>query len=170
MTETCATCRYWLPVGSKGFGSCRAVPPVAGAGFPRTQPDEWCGEHQPGEVKRPAIVRSPVVIDNAWRIEGTRIPVRAIKSFAEEGYPVEYILIQYPSLSREQVQAAIAFVDPEKPKAREPGWYWVIRKGTADWQIAEWQAEWWLAGCKDEFIDMDLAEIDERRITRGPAV
>ncbi len=42
-------------------------------------------------------------------IAGTRIPVRTIKAFTKEGYSVEAILEQYPTLTADDVRAAIEF-------------------------------------------------------------
>jgi uncharacterized protein (DUF433 family) len=44
-------------------------------------------------------------------IAGTRIPVRSIKDFAEAGYSVDQIVEQYPSLTPDDVRAAIAYKD-----------------------------------------------------------
>ena len=52
--------------------------------------------------------------------------------------------------------------EPEEPKAREPGWYWVKRGGTDHWQVAEWQAEWWLAGTDGPLDDEELIVIGRR--------
>lgn len=41
-------------------------------------------------------------------IAGTRIPVQAIKAFAEEGYTLEQIQKEYPTLTRDDIAAAIA--------------------------------------------------------------
>jgi uncharacterized protein (DUF433 family) len=40
-------------------------------------------------------------------IAGTRIPVRAVKGFAEAGYDTAGIIEQYPSLTPEDVAAAL---------------------------------------------------------------
>ena len=42
-------------------------------------------------------------------IAGTRIPVQNIKSFHKAGYSIQAIQKQYPSLSREDIEAAINF-------------------------------------------------------------
>jgi uncharacterized protein (DUF433 family) len=42
-------------------------------------------------------------------IAGTRIPVRSIKDFADAGYSIERILEQYPSLTPDDVRAAMAY-------------------------------------------------------------
>lgn len=42
-------------------------------------------------------------------IAGTRIPVRSIQDFAEAGYSVDEIVGQYPSLTADDVHAAISY-------------------------------------------------------------
>ncbi|ODT71717.1 MAG: hypothetical protein ABS75_07145 [Pelagibacterium sp. SCN 63-23] len=54
------------------------------------------------------IAQSRNVAHNQQVIAGTRIPVRSIKAFADAGYSVEQIIEQYPSLTREDIEAAIA--------------------------------------------------------------
>jgi uncharacterized protein (DUF433 family) len=54
------------------------------------------------------VSRSKYVSRNALVIKGTRIPVRAIKDFAEAGYSVDQIMLEYPTLTVEDVQAALA--------------------------------------------------------------
>jgi uncharacterized protein (DUF433 family) len=53
------------------------------------------------------IERAKFVNHNALVIAGTRIPVAAIKEFAEDGYSVEQILKEYPTLTEKDVKAAI---------------------------------------------------------------
>ncbi|WP_284178926.1 DUF433 domain-containing protein [Rhabdaerophilum sp. SD176] len=60
------------------------------------------------------IQRSRNVSHNAPVISGTRIPVRAIKNFHEDGYTIEQILAEYPSLSAADVKAAIDFEQGSK--------------------------------------------------------
>ena len=55
------------------------------------------------------IEKSRFVVSNSSVIAGTRIPVKAIKSFADAGYSVEQIIREYPSLSAEDIVAAISF-------------------------------------------------------------
>ncbi|RWM28481.1 DUF433 domain-containing protein [Mesorhizobium sp.] len=42
-------------------------------------------------------------------VAGTRIPVENIKAFAESGYSIEQIMREYPTLTRSDVEAALAF-------------------------------------------------------------
>lgn len=54
------------------------------------------------------VSRDRRVNHNALVIAGTRIPVRAIKAFADEGYAVEEIIREYPTLTAADVKAALA--------------------------------------------------------------
>jgi uncharacterized protein (DUF433 family) len=49
------------------------------------------------------------VARNSSVIAGTRIPTAAIRRFKEAGYSREQILKQYPTLSKEDIEAALAF-------------------------------------------------------------
>lgn len=60
------------------------------------------------------IQRNRNVSHNAPVISGTRIPVRAIKNFHEDGFTVEQIIAEYPSLSAADVTAAIEFEQGNK--------------------------------------------------------
>ena len=44
-------------------------------------------------------------------IAGTRITVRAIKSFGRAGFSVDHILQEYPKLTRDQIKAALSYED-----------------------------------------------------------
>jgi uncharacterized protein (DUF433 family) len=57
------------------------------------------------------IERKRGVAQNQPVIAGTRIPVRSIKAFADANYSVEDILKQYPTLTRDDVNAALAYKD-----------------------------------------------------------
>lgn len=63
--------------------------------------------------KRPAdkvgrVERSRNVSHNAWVIAGTRIPTAAVRRFKEAGYTTDAILREYPDLTLEDVEAALA--------------------------------------------------------------
>lgn len=62
------------------------------------------------------IRRDRHVSHNSPVIAGTRIPVRAIKTFHEDGYTTDQILAEYPSLTAADVKAAIDF-DPNAKAA-----------------------------------------------------
>ncbi|HVC53713.1 MAG TPA: DUF433 domain-containing protein [Stellaceae bacterium] len=53
------------------------------------------------------ITRSRFVSHNALVIAGTRIPVSAVRDFAEAGYTVEQIIQEYPDLTERDVAAAL---------------------------------------------------------------
>jgi uncharacterized protein (DUF433 family) len=53
------------------------------------------------------IEKARFVSHNALVIAGTRIPVSTIKQFAEDGFSVEQILKEYPTLTEQDVRAAI---------------------------------------------------------------
>ena len=55
------------------------------------------------------IVRARNVNHNAPVIAGTRIPVAAIRRLTEDGFGVEQILAQYPSLTSADVKAALRY-------------------------------------------------------------
>lgn len=57
--------------------------------------------------QRGQIERHKFVVRNAPVVAGTRIPTAAIRRFREAGYSIAEILRQYPSLSKEDVKAAI---------------------------------------------------------------
>ncbi|MBT9290480.1 DUF433 domain-containing protein [Prosthecodimorpha staleyi] len=56
-----------------------------------------------------AVARSRFVASNMPVVAGTRIPVAAIKSFAEAGYSLAQIMQEYPTLSEADIKAAVSF-------------------------------------------------------------
>ena len=55
------------------------------------------------------IMRSRFVNHNAAVIAGTRIPVSAVRDFAEAGYTPGQIIKEYPDLTEQDVAAALAY-------------------------------------------------------------
>ena len=55
------------------------------------------------------VTQSRFVSHNAPVLAGTRIPVNAIKRFAEAGYTTAQILREYPDLTKKDVRAALAY-------------------------------------------------------------
>jgi uncharacterized protein (DUF433 family) len=55
------------------------------------------------------------VSHNAWVVAGTRIPVAAIRRFKDAGYSVDQIIQEYPDLTPQDVEAALAH--QEEPSA-----------------------------------------------------
>lgn len=69
-----------------------------------------CALHEPrDQSKIGSIERSRYIVHNAAVIGGTRIPVGAIKRFSEAGYSAQQILKEYPDLTLEDVEAALAY-------------------------------------------------------------
>ena len=55
------------------------------------------------------ITRSRFVSHNSPVVAGTRIPVRAIRDFADAGYTTSQIIAEYPDLTERDVTAALAY-------------------------------------------------------------
>ena len=55
------------------------------------------------------IERTKAVVQNQPVISGTRIQVSSVRAFHEAGYTVEQIIDEYPTLSEEDVKAALAY-------------------------------------------------------------
>jgi uncharacterized protein (DUF433 family) len=55
------------------------------------------------------IERHRLVMHNAPVIAGTRIPTGAIRRFKEAGYSIDAIMKEYPSLTKADVEAALAY-------------------------------------------------------------
>lgn len=54
-----------------------------------------------------SVTRARNVSHNAWVIAGTRIRVDTIKRFSEDGYSIEQIREEYPTLSETDIKAAL---------------------------------------------------------------
>jgi uncharacterized protein (DUF433 family) len=59
------------------------------------------------------IVRKRNINHNAAVIAGTRIPVAAIKRLSEDGYVADRIIQQYPSLTKEDIEAALRYKEKD---------------------------------------------------------
>lgn len=57
------------------------------------------------------VERHRFVVHNEAVVAGTRIPVSSIRSFADAGYSAEQILREYPSLTRQDIDAALSTTD-----------------------------------------------------------
>jgi uncharacterized protein (DUF433 family) len=62
------------------------------------------------------IVRNRHVLGNAPRLAGTRVPTSAVWSFHKAGYKPDEIIERFPSLSRRDVDAAIAHEQNQERK------------------------------------------------------
>ena len=60
------------------------------------------------------IEKNRYVAHNAAVVSGTRIPVSAIQHFSEDGFTIEQILSEYPTLLEADVKAAISYEPEEK--------------------------------------------------------
>jgi len=76
-------------------------PSATGAGGPGTASGTTptCGSG--------GVVSSPDVLGGEPRVDGTRIPVRAVRSFYEDGYTNDQIVKEYPTLTKWQVHNAL---------------------------------------------------------------
>jgi uncharacterized protein (DUF433 family) len=54
------------------------------------------------------LERNKHVVRNATVVAGTRIPTAAIRRFHDAGYSIEQIQVQYPTLTIEDIKAALA--------------------------------------------------------------
>jgi uncharacterized protein (DUF433 family) len=64
-------------------------------------------ERDPRQIGK--IERKRKIASNQWVIAGTRIPVESIKAFAAEGYSIERIKLEYPTLTEADIRAAIDY-------------------------------------------------------------
>ena len=55
------------------------------------------------------VERRRGLVHNQPVISGTRIPVRSVKAFAAAGFSIDQIRTEYPSLTEEDVRAALAY-------------------------------------------------------------
>lgn len=72
-------------------------------------------ERGPDEIGRIAQYRS--VMSHMPVLAGTRIPTSAIWNFHQAGYDAAAILQQYPSLTRDDVAAALSFEEQRRKRA-----------------------------------------------------
>jgi uncharacterized protein (DUF433 family) len=62
-------------------------------------------QRDPATVGR--VERHRNVARNQEVIAGTRIPVRSVKAFADAGYSIDQIKVEYPTLTESDIRAAI---------------------------------------------------------------
>lgn len=55
------------------------------------------------------IERQKTIAHNQVVVAGTRIPVKSIKAFADAGYTIAQIKMEYPTLTEDDIRAAIGF-------------------------------------------------------------
>lgn len=66
------------------------------------------------------ITRDPAVLGGKPVIRGMRIPVSLIVDFIESGDTIDEILDAYPALTREDVEAALAYAKLERERTEVP--------------------------------------------------
>lgn len=83
----------------------------------------------------PIVVRDPEILGGRPTFRGTRVPAEVLFENLAEGYSIDEIVYNYPTLDRNDVQAALAqacealmsaapdltLAEPEFPRARVPG-------------------------------------------------
>jgi uncharacterized protein (DUF433 family) len=67
----------------------------------------------------PAVDRNPGKLGGKWCFKGTRLPVAALFEHLDQGSTIDEFLEWFPSTSREQVHAVLAFAKSslEQPAA-----------------------------------------------------
>ncbi len=58
---------------------------------------------------REYIISTPDVLKGKPRIKGTRIPVSLILDYLAEGKKTEYIIKEFPDLTKEQITACLEY-------------------------------------------------------------
>ena len=72
-------------------------------------------ERTPEDIGK--VTRHRFVVHNATVLAGTRIPTSAVWNLHEAGYTTKQIIREYPRLTADDVQAAIAYEEPRRAKA-----------------------------------------------------
>jgi uncharacterized protein (DUF433 family) len=72
-------------------------------------------------MESPNDAASPIKIDPEIMhgtpcFAGTRVPVTALFDYLEDGYNIDYFLLQYPTVEKGQAQAVLALFREEIPK------------------------------------------------------
>ena len=65
------------------------------------------------------IVKTKSVLGGKPRISGTRISVDLIVSYVSSGYGIKEIKRDYPHLTREQIAAALAYIEKRSAEERK---------------------------------------------------
>jgi uncharacterized protein (DUF433 family) len=66
------------------------------------------------------VTRDPAVLGGKPVIRGMRIPVSLIVGFIESGDTIDEVLDAYPALTREDVEAALAYAKLERERLKVP--------------------------------------------------
>jgi uncharacterized protein (DUF433 family) len=68
------------------------------------------------------VTRNPAVLGGKPIIRGTRIAVTLISGWIEAGVPIEQIVADYPNLTREDIEAAVAYTRHEQTRTEVRSW------------------------------------------------
>lgn len=68
------------------------------------------------------ITRNPAILGGKPIVRGTRIPVSLINNWLDAGVAVEQILEDYPNLTREDIDAAVAYRRFEQARTEVRSW------------------------------------------------
>ena len=60
-----------------------------------------------GTVMENVVTKDPQIMHGTPCFAGTRVPVKSLFDHREGGYNVEYFLVQFPTVRREQVMAVL---------------------------------------------------------------
>lgn len=67
---------------------------------------------------RSAVHSDPEILGGKPVFMGTRVPLRNLIDYLEDDYSVEEFLGQFPSVTREQVNAVLEAIGADIPRAR----------------------------------------------------
>lgn len=85
------------------------------------------------------IVKTPDTCGGKARIDGTRITTGLIVRNMEAGWSVDEILYDYPSLTREAIEAAVRYENRFWRRIRRHWWPQFDLEGTITWRGREWE-------------------------------
>ena len=70
------------------------------------------------QIARERIVSDPAILGGLPVVKGTRVPARALHGRLKAGDSIERLLSEYDYLDRETIEAAVLFVEANKPRGR----------------------------------------------------
>lgn len=66
----------------------------------------------------PVVHSDPEILGGTPVFVGTRVPLRNLIDYLEDDYSIEEFLQQFPSVTRQQVEAALEAIEDVIPRAR----------------------------------------------------
>lgn len=66
----------------------------------------------------PVVHSDPEILSGTPVFVGTRVPLRNLIDYLEDDYSIEEFLRQFPSVTRQQVEAALEAIEDVIPRAR----------------------------------------------------